>query len=134
MKCLEDIIRSRKKNPIKIRLLMTTGCIEYWLLLHYERTAPRIVTPADKEKVKERVKSHVPSYKKGDYESISVIASKYETAIENGKWSLTRLNQDGMPQRTEENAMESDKWLFRGVHTFSTVHEAIEMLCTLPEF
>mgnify|MGYP004699391303 FL=1 len=134
MRCLEDIIRSRRKKPIKIRLLMTTGCIEYWLLLHYERVAPRIVTPADKDRVKGRVKNHVPLYEKGDYDSISVIASKYQTAVENGKWSLTRLNQDGMPQRTKENTMESDKWLFKGTHTFSTVHEAIEMLCALPEF
>lgn len=134
MRCLEDIIRSRRNNPIKIRLLMTTGCIEYWLLLHYERVAPTIVTPADKDRVKGRVKNHVPLYEKGDYDSISVIASQYQTAVENGKWSLTRLNQDGMPQRTKENTMESDKWLFKGTHTFSTVHEAIEMLCSLPEF
>ena len=134
MRCLEDIIRSRRSNPIKIRLLMTTGCIEYWLLLHYERVAPTIVTPADKDRIKGRVKNHVPLYEKGDYDSISLIASQYQTAVENGKWSLTRLNQDGMPQRTEENTMESDKWLFKGTHTFSTVHEAIEMLCSLPEF
>lgn len=86
MKCLEDIIRSRKKNPIKIRLLMTTGCIEYWLLLHYERTAPRIVTPADKEKVKERVKSHVPSYKKETMSPFQLLLQnmKRRLKMENG--------------------------------------------------
>lgn len=57
MNCLEDIINSRKKrNPLKIRLLMTTGCAEYWLLLHYRKTAPAIATPADKDKILMEVK------------------------------------------------------------------------------
>lgn len=59
-----------KRNPLKIRLLMTTGCAEYWLLLHYRKTAPAIATPADKDKILMEVKKIVPSYKKGDKASI----------------------------------------------------------------
>lgn len=53
------IIKELRKlhNPrVKIRLLMTTACLEYWMLLHYERTAPAIASPADKELIKGRVK------------------------------------------------------------------------------
>ena len=48
---LNDIRKSRTNDNIKIRLLMTTGCVEYWLLLHYKKVAPNIAIPADKEKV-----------------------------------------------------------------------------------
>lgn len=44
---LEIIKRLRKlrKDPkIRVRLLMTTGCIEYWLMLHYRHLAPSLLT------------------------------------------------------------------------------------------
>ena len=47
MKALKEIIASRRKNPIRIRLLMSTGCVEYWFLLHYERVRPAIASPAE---------------------------------------------------------------------------------------
>lgn len=131
MKCLKDIIKSRsRKNPIKIRLLMTTCCLEYWLLLHYEKTARAIATPADKERILLELKKKEPSYKKGDYQSTSAIASNYPIAIENGKWTLERLKIDGLPEDKEQR----DRWLFCGEHTFTTVHEALSMLLELPKF
>ena len=45
-------LRKLRKNPkIRVRLLMTTACIEYWLLLHYKLTAPPIHTVAEKERI-----------------------------------------------------------------------------------
>ena len=68
MKRLKDIIASRpRRNPIKICLLMTTGCIEYWFLLHFRKTAHQIVTSADKERVLEEAKKEQTNYRKGDY-------------------------------------------------------------------
>lgn len=128
MKCLDDIIKSRpKKNPIKIRLLMTTCCIEYWLLLHFDKKAPAIAIPKDKEKILKSVKDEENSYKKGDYESIKKIASRYKTAIENGKWTLERLKEVGMP----EDEQQRNQWLFKGDYTFTTVHEALIYLVSL---
>lgn len=125
MKCLKDIIASRtRRNPIKIRLLMTTGCIEYWFLLHYRKTAPQIVTAADKERVLDEVRKEQPNYKKGDYPSTSAIAEKYMTAIENGRWTLERLKDEGLPESEEQR----NRWLYKGTHTFTTVHEALEWL------
>lgn len=119
-------LRKLRKSQIKIRLLMTTACMEYWMLLHYERTAPAIVTPADKERIKERVKRHVPLYEKGDYNTTREIARNHDTAIENGKWTLISLEDDGLP--SVEDSDDRNCWLFQGNHTFTTVHEAIEFL------
>jgi hypothetical protein len=128
MECVSDIIKSRpKRNPIKIRLLMTTGCLEYWLLLHYKKTAPKIATPADKERIMTEIKKKEPNYEKGDYTTTSNIAQNYMTAIENGKWSLERLKEDGLP----EDEKLREHWLYRGEHTFTTVHEALLMLLEL---
>ncbi|MDD6988358.1 RloB family protein [Ruminococcus sp.] len=128
MKCLKDIIKSRpRNNPLKIRLLMTTGCIEYWLLLHFKKTAPSIATSADKEKILNEVRKIEPTYIKGDYTSIENIAKHYLAAVENGQWTLERLKDDGLP----EDEQQRNQWLFRGEHTFTTVHEALLMLMEL---
>ena len=107
---------------------MTTGCIEYWFLLHFRKTAPQIVTTADKERILDDVKKEKQNYKKGDYQSTSAIAERYMTAVENGRWTLERLKDDGLP----ENEEQRNKWLFKGEHTFTTVHEALAFLLSLP--
>lgn len=124
-------LRKLRKSQIKVRLLMTTACVEYWMLLHYERTAPAIVSLADKERIKNRVKRHVPLYEKGDYQTTCEIAKNYETAIENGKWTLISLQDDGLP--TMEETDERNCWLFQGSRTFTTVHEAVEFLVKLKD-
>ena len=127
MACLEAIIHARsKRNPIKIRLLMTSCCVEYWLLLHYEKTAPSMATPADKERMLSGLRRHAPGYEKGDIVTTTQIARNYRVAVENGRWTLNRLYEDGMPQQEEER----NRWLFNGTHTFTTVHETIEALLT----
>ena len=40
LKIIKYLRSLRKKPGIKVRLLMTTGCVEYWLLLHYEFSIP----------------------------------------------------------------------------------------------
>ena len=127
MKALKEIIASRRKNPIRIRLLMSTGCVEYWFLLHYERVRPAIASPAEKERMLGKVQGYVPSYFKGDQKATDEIAANYARAVENGRWTLECLKAEGMP----ENEEQRDKWLFQGKHTFTTVHEAIEMLMAL---
>ena len=55
LKIIKRLRALRKKPEIKVRLLMTTGCIEYWLMLHYEMYAPPIQTVAEKEQVMRRL-------------------------------------------------------------------------------
>lgn len=79
-------LRRLRKNPnIRVRLLMTTACVEYWLLLHYQYVKPAMVTPADKDRMFDRVKSLAQDYEKGDPVSTKKIAWNYMTAILNGE-------------------------------------------------
>lgn len=127
---INKITRMRKGSDIKVRLLMTTGCVEYWFLLHYRQCAPQIYTPEDKERVLNMLKEYQSNYEKGDPQSTRSIAENYETAIANGQWTLKRLADSGdMPDFAEE--IEQNAWLFRGEVTFTTVHEAIEYLKSL---
>ena len=114
---------------VNINPMQRTACLEYWLLLHFERTAPAIASPADKERMKDRIKRNIPLYEKGDYDTTCEIAKNYETAIENGKWTLILLVDDGLP--TIEDNDNRNCWLYQGTHTFTTAHEAIEFLIEL---
>ena len=128
---LKPLLEARSKhNPLKIRLLMTSCCVEYWFLLHFDQVAPAMASPSDKDRVLRMVQSHISSYRKGDAVSTAQIGQNYLTAIENGRWVLQRLKSDGMP----EDVSQRDKWLFQGKHTFTTVHEAVDMLRTSPSF
>ena len=67
----------RKEPGIRVRLLMTTGCIEYWLMLHYEYLALPIRTVADKERMLSKVVTKEPTYENGDMDTISRIAENF---------------------------------------------------------
>lgn len=61
-------LRKLRRNPnIRVRLLMTTGCIEYWLMLHYKMFSPPVLEVADKERMLAEVVAREASYVKGDY-------------------------------------------------------------------
>lgn len=120
-------LRKLRKNPnIRVRLLMTTGCIEYWLMLHFKMFAPQILTTADKERMLAEVKSVEPLYEKGDYSSTARIAERYPTAVRNAQKTLHNLLEDGLPGVDDTD--ERNRWLYKSCKTFSTVNEAIEFL------
>lgn len=48
LEIIKRLRRLRKKPQIRVRLLMTTGCIEYWLMLHYRLFAPPVLTVPEK--------------------------------------------------------------------------------------
>ena len=56
---------------------MTTGCIEYWLMLHYEMYTPPIQTVAQKERVMDRLLTKAPNYRKGNADEMAKIAQEY---------------------------------------------------------
>ena len=45
---------------------MTTGCVEYWFLLHYKKVCPSIQNVAEKETVLKMLQNECPGYEKGD--------------------------------------------------------------------
>lgn len=129
---LEIIKRLRKlrKDPkIRVRLLMTTGCIEYWLMLHYRQLAPPLLTVPDKERMLAQVVHIEPTYRKGNYDATARIAQNYPTAVKNATIVLQNLLQEGMPGL--EDTDERNRWLCTKCKTFSTVQEAIIFLESL---
>ncbi|MBQ2633403.1 MAG: RloB domain-containing protein [Oscillospiraceae bacterium] len=127
---IRGIRKLRKRQQLRVRLLMTTGCIEYWLMLHYNNYCPAsILTVAEKARVIEDLKEQEPTYKKGDLSSIFKIAEHYHRASEHAKENFRRLLDEGMPGL--EDTDERNQWLCRNCFTFSTVFEAIEFLESL---
>lgn len=128
---IKKLRKLRKKPEIRIRLLMTTACIEYWLMLHYKKYAPDIVSPADKQRVLHEVQSRIKTYEKGDYPSTAQIAEKYPDAVKNAKAVLNDLLQEGLPELNDTDTR--NRWLYTCSKTFSTVFEAIEYLESLKD-
>lgn len=126
---IKKLRKLRKKVGIRIRLLMTSGCIEYWFMLHYKFYTPKLITAPEKEKVINEVKRTVPTYKKGDYVSTEKIAVNYMTAVNNSKKTVKALEPDGLPGLADTD--ERNQWLNTKSVTFSNVYEAIEYLLSL---
>lgn len=129
LKIMRKLSRNQKDKKIKIRLLMTKACVEYWFLLHYKKTNPDIETPEDKLRIFRMLKKYENDYEKGDKYSTYSIASNYNAAIANSEEILSGLLSQGMP--TLEDTDERNKWLYSCSKTFSTVHEAIKYLKSL---
>ena len=116
----------RKDKNIRVRLLMTTGCIEYWFMLHRRYYTPSLQTVAEKEKVILDIKTEEPLYEKGNKEITAKIAADYPVAVRNAKKTMKRLLDEGMPGL--EDTDTRNQWLYRKCLTFSNVFEAIEYL------
>lgn len=108
---------------------MTSGCIEYWLMLHYEMFAPPVQTEAEKKEMLTRLVRKEPTYQKGDFVSTAKIAEHYPTAVTNAKQTVSFLLQDGLPGLDDTD--ERNRWLCTSCLTFSTVYEAIDFLESL---
>lgn len=129
LEIIKRLRRLRKKPQIRVRLLMTTGCIEYWLMLHYRLFAPPVLTVPEKEQMLRQVIKEEPTYKKGNYIATARIAQHYPTAVKNAGIVLQNLLKEGMPSL--EDTDERNLWLCKNCRTFSTVQEAISFLESL---
>lgn len=129
MKIIKRLRSLRKKEGIKVRLLMTTGCIEYWFVLHYEMYTPPIQTVAEKERVLTKLLMKEPHYKKGDEAITAKIGQNYPNAVQNAKQTVSNLLQQGLP--CLEDTDERNRWLCQRCMTFSNVYEAIDYLSSL---
>lgn len=129
LEIIKRLRRLRKKPQIRVRLLMTTGCIEYWLMLHYRLFAPPVLTVPEKEQMLRQVIKEEPTYKKGNYIAAARIAQHYPTAVKNAGIVLQNLLKEGMPGL--EDTDERNLWLCKNCRTFSTVQEAVSFLESL---
>lgn len=133
LKIIKQLRRLRKKPNIRVRLLMTSACVEYWFRLHYEMAMPALHTKADKENARRWIQRKVPGYKKGDHETIWKIATLWPKAVQHGENALAQLVEHGMPPLGAKNSDERDAWLHRNQYSFTTVQEAIRFLESLQE-
>ncbi len=117
----------RKKPNIRIRLLMTTGCVEYWFLLHYKKVRPFIQNVSEKENVLKMLQNECPGYEKGNPAATRKIAERLDKAIINGDWVLEHIT--GLP--TLEDNDVRNRWLYQSTLTFTTVQDAMKFLESL---
>ena len=129
MKIIKHLLSLRKTPGIRVRLLMTTGCVEYWLMLHYEMYTPSIQTVAEKQRVMNRLLAKEPNYSKGNVAVTAKIAQNYPTAIAHAKQTVSNLLQQGLPGLEDTDAR--NRWLCQKCLTFSNVYEAIDFLTSL---
>ena len=101
---------------------MTTGCVEFWFLLHYKKVVPSIQTVAEKENVLRLLQNECPGYVKGDSNTTRKIADHFKQASINGDWVLGQI--EGLP--TLEDSDVRNRWLYQSSRTFTTVQEAIK--------
>ena len=123
-KIVSTLKKLRKKPNIRVRLLMTTGCVEFWFLLHYKKVVPSIQTVAEKENVLRLLQNECPGYVKGDSNTTRKIADHFKQASINGDWVLGQI--EGLP--TLEDSDVRNRWLYQSSRTFTTVQEAIKFL------
>lgn len=126
-KTISVLQKLRKKPNIRVRLLMTTGCVEYWFLLHYKKVCPSIQNVAEKGTVLKMLQNECPGYEKGDSVTTRKIAERLEKAIINGDWVLEHIT--GLP--TLEDNDVRNRWLYQSTLTFTTVQDAIKFLESL---
>jgi len=123
-KIISNLEKLKKRPYIRVRLLMTTGCVEYWFLLHYKKICPSIQNVAEKENIIKMLQNECPGYKKGDSVTIRKIAERLDKAIVNGDWILEHI--EGLP--TMEDIDLRNRWLYQSTLTFTTVQEAMKFL------
>lgn len=126
----QQIIRKlrklRRHSQLRVRLLMTSGCIEYWLMLHFRMYTPPLQTTEEKEQVISDLVGMEPTYHKGNYTVTEHIAQNYPVACRNAEKIFRNLTSSGLP--TLEDTDERNQWLCQKCLTFSNVFEAVYFL------
>lgn len=123
---IKKLRRLRKDQNIRVRLLMTSGCIEYWFMLHKKYYIPPLQSVAEKEKVIADLKTEEPLYEKGNRAITAKIAEDHPIAVKNASRTMNRLLEDGLPMLEDTDVR--NQWLCKNCKTFSNVHEAIKYL------
>ena len=154
-KDIKELRKLRKSPHIRIRIFLTTGCLEYWFLLHFQECKPPIVSAEHRERTEKLLKQQFQKqgwavqYKKGDDKAIERIVGfedgqGQERAVKFANTCLDNLKELGLPPAPPlDNDKEPDKleegqfdayyeWLFsEKAGTVTTVQEAICFLAGL---
>lgn len=130
---IEKLLKNKQKY--KVRLLLTTGLIEYWFLLHYTNVHPASLSTLDeKERIINQLKNYVPCYKKNDLKSVIDIANSDSDACKNAANIMNQINGSGISEiPSQEKILERMDWIQTHNLVITTVHEAIIYLEELKE-
>ena len=100
------------RKPIKIQEAVSIPCVEYWFLLHYERTAKPFHSSNEViTHIKEA--GHIPNYEKADATVCRDLVARTDAAIANAIWLTERAKAD------------------RFDNPFTNVHEIVALLRSL---
>lgn len=89
LEIIKRLRRLRKKPQIRVRLLMTTGCIEYWLMLHYRLFAPPVLTVPEKEQIHIVLQVHFLNAGVEVGGPVAVVADGNQSAVQSQRSILT---------------------------------------------
>ena len=110
MEIIETLRGLREKPNVHVRLLMTTACIEYWLMLHYKMMIPTsLTTVEDKERMRHQLIEIVPNYQREMKRRSVKSLTEYPKAVERGGRVLAALLDDGLPSLDDTD--ERNRWL-----------------------
>lgn len=80
-------LATRSRNQLPIWEVASVPCFEVWILLHFEKTDASF---NECDSVIQRVRHHMPRYKKADRECVKQLLPQLETALANARWLETR--------------------------------------------
>jgi len=97
-------LATRARKPLPIQEAASVPCFEVWTLLHFEQTDAAF---NECDSVIQRVRQHMPEYKKADRECIKQLLPRLETALTNARWLSTRTGiEDENPSTTAHRVVE----------------------------
>ncbi len=118
----EEVKQHNQDNPNnKINIGFSSICIEYWILLHFEKTSKpfqkcnEVINHIKKEK-------YITDYDKGKFKYETLVEKeKIDKAVENAKWLANQQESELKSNRIYE------------MNPITTVHKLVKMLVRLGE-
>ncbi|MEJ0007771.1 MAG: RloB domain-containing protein [Steroidobacteraceae bacterium] len=97
-------LATRSRNQLPILEVASVPCFEVWILLHFEQTDASF---NECDSVIQRVRQHMPEYKKADRHCVKQLLALLETALANARWLATRTGiADENPSTTVLRVIE----------------------------
>ena len=80
-------LANRSRNRLPIQEIASVPCFEVWILLHFEQTDAPFNTC---DNIIQRVRQHMPAYRKADRDCVRQLLPLLETALTNAIWLAGR--------------------------------------------
>ena len=91
---LDGKLRSDNRQVVTFKAIASVPSFELWLLLHYEH----VQAPLHRDEVMQRLKQHLPEYKKGADHAFAATRALLRVATERAQALATRFSADSEPE------------------------------------